>query len=60
MYDVTHVRMIETRLCDQKFLKNGKGAITFGDVVGTGKKAGVGRDTPFLGELKEWRVECGT
>ena len=24
MYDVTHVRMIETRLCDQKFLRMGK------------------------------------
>ena len=24
MYDVTHVRMIETRLCDQKFIRMGK------------------------------------
>lgn len=34
-------------------LKNGKGAITFGDVVGTGEKDGVRRDAPFLGELEE-------
>ena len=33
--------------------KNGKGAITFGDVFGTGEKDGVRRDAPFLGELEE-------
>ena len=33
--------------------KNGKGAITFGDVVGTGEKDSVRRDAPFFGDLEE-------
>ena len=41
-------------------LKNGKGAITFGEVVGTGEKDGVRRDAPLFGELEEWRAWCGT
>lgn len=37
-------------------LKNGKGAITFRDVVGTGEKDDVRREAPFLGKLEEWRA----
>lgn len=38
MYDVTHVRMIETRLCDQKFLRMGKERLRSEASLGSGRK----------------------
>ena len=56
MYDVTHVRMIETRLCDQKFLRMGKERLRSETSLGFWEKDGLRRDAPFLGELEEWRA----
>ena len=56
MYDVTHVRMIETRLCDQKFLRMGKERLRSETSLVFWEKDGVRRDAPFLGELEERRA----
>ena len=52
MYDVTHVRVIETRLCDQKFIRMGKERLRSETSLGLGRKM-ASDGTPLF--LECWR-----